>query len=59
MNNPIKVPVPVDVVAAASMKPKTAWEAEKQHNRGIGHLLKATSMHRPTITRSVPHARGR
>ena len=59
MNNPFKVQVPADVAAAASIKPKESREAEKQHNRAIEHRVRTASLHRPTITRSAPHARGR
>ena len=59
MNNPSPVHAPANVVAAASMKMKLAREADKLRNREVGHMLKSTSLHRPTITRSVPHSRGR
>lgn len=55
----IKAEVPPDVVAATAIKPKLPRESLKQHNREIEQRLKAASMHRPTIIRSVPHARGR
>jgi hypothetical protein len=59
MNNPSPAQTPANLITAASMKLKIAREAEKQHNREVGHLLKAASLHRPSITRSVPHVRGR
>jgi len=59
MNNPFKVQVPADVAAAASIKPKDSREFERQHNREIEQRVKHASLHRPTITRSVPHTRGR
>ena len=54
----IKVEVPPDV-AAAAIKPMLPRESYKQHNREIEHRVKAASLHRPMITRSVPHGRGR
>jgi len=59
MNTPSPVHAPANVVAAAAMKMKVSREADKKHNREIGHLVKATSLHRPMITRSMPHVRGR
>jgi histidinol-phosphate/aromatic aminotransferase/cobyric acid decarboxylase-like protein len=59
MNNPFKVQVPAEVAAAASFKPKDSREAERQHNREIEQRVKTAGIHRPMITRSVPHARGR
>jgi hypothetical protein len=59
MNNPTPAQAPANLIAAASMKLKNARQAEKQHNREVGHLLKAASLHRPSIVRSVPHVRGR
>ena len=59
MNNPFQVPVPADLAAAASLKQRNARLVEKQHNRDVGHMLKTASQHRPSITRSVPHVRGR
>jgi hypothetical protein len=52
---------PIAPVAPAIVSPKAkiARGAEKQHNREVGHMLKAASLHRPTITRSLPHSRGR
>ena len=44
---------------AVNPKVKIARGAEKQHNREIGHMLKTASLHRPVITRSLPHSRGR
>ena len=59
----IKVEVPPDVAAAAAaaaaIKPMLPRESYKQHNREIEHRVKAASLHRPMITRSVPHGRGR
>ena len=59
----IKVEVPPDVAAAAAAaaasKPKPPRESYKQHNREIEQRVKSASLHRPTIIRSVPHARGR
>ena len=62
MNNPSPVPTPAKAPGApAVVNPKTkiALGAEKQHNRKVGHMLKAASLHRPMITRSLPHSRGR
>ena len=59
MNNPFQVQAPANEPTATSMKLKTTREAEKQRNREIGHLVKTASQHRPMITRSVPHSRGR
>jgi len=59
MNNPDPVPAPAPVVATPALKAKLVRETGKQRNREVGHLLKSTSLHRPMITRSVPHARGR
>ena len=59
----IKVEVPPDVAAAAeaaaAIKPKLPRESFKLHNREIEQRVKAASLHRPMIIRSVPHARGR
>lgn len=55
----IKAPVPTDVVEAASLRPKLPREAVKQHNREIEQRMKAASLHRPVITRGMPHVRGR
>jgi len=59
MNNPFKIQVPTEVAAAASIKPRESRDAERQHNREIEHRVKTASLHRPTITRSMPHVRGR
>lgn len=65
MNTPSSVPHPASAVTApltaAGVRPQTriALGAEKQHNRDVGHRLKTASLHRPVITRSLPHARGR
>ncbi|MBI4625887.1 MAG: hypothetical protein HY736_22030 [Verrucomicrobia bacterium] len=58
MNNPTQAQTPA-LVPATTPKPKIAWAADKKRNREVGHLLKTASLHRPTITRSMPHARGR
>lgn len=61
MNNPTQLPqlpVPPNLPAIVG-KNKIAWEADKKRNREVGHMLKAASLHRPTITRSLPHSRGR
>lgn len=59
MNNPFQVQAPTGDLTIAAMKIKSAREAEKQHNREIEHRVRTASLHRPMITRSVPHARGR
>jgi hypothetical protein len=59
MNNPNQVPAPANITGANTPKTKIAWEADKKHNREVGHMLKTASLHRPTITRSLPHSRGR
>jgi hypothetical protein len=59
MNTPSPVPAPANVASTITLKTKLAREADRQRNREIGHLLKTASLHRPTINRSVPHARGR
>ena len=59
MNKPSPAQTPANLIAAASQKLKIARQVEKQHNREVGHMLKTASLHRPSITRSVPHVRGR
>lgn len=59
MNTPSLLQVPANIAAAANLNPKFARGADKKHNREIGHQLKAASLHRPAIIRSVPHVRGR
>jgi hypothetical protein len=59
MNNPSPIPVPADAAAIAALSKKAAREANKLRNREVGHQLKMASLHRPMVTRSVPHARGR
>ncbi len=59
MNNPSPIQVPASVAALTGVKMKLAREANQLRNREVGHMLKAASLHRPMITRSVPHARGR
>ena len=58
MNNPSLAQAPANVTAD-TMKMKIAREADKKRNREVSHLLKTASLHRPVITRSVPHVRGR
>ena len=59
MSNPSPIPIPANVADAAGLKMKLAREANMKRNREIGHMLKTASLHRPSITRSVPHVRGR
>lgn len=61
MNNPTQLPqlpVPPNLPVIVG-KNKIAWETDKKRNREVGHMLKTASLHRPTITRSLPHSRGR
>ena len=58
MNNPSPAQAPANVTAD-SQKIKVTREADKKRNREVSHLLKTASLHRPVITRSVPHVRGR
>lgn len=59
MNNPSLVQPPPNVIAVATLKIRATREADKQRNREVGHFLKAAAMHRPIVSRSLSHARGR
>lgn len=56
---PIKVEVPADLVEAVSHKPRLPQENLRQHNHATEQRVKAANLHRPVVTHSLPHARGR
>jgi hypothetical protein len=61
MNNPLPDQGPSKIAGLPAVSPKTkiALGAAKQHNREIGHFVKAASMHRAMPARSLSHSRGR
>ncbi|HVZ63061.1 MAG TPA: hypothetical protein VG936_00625 [Lacunisphaera sp.] len=59
MNPLVKVQPPANEITTTAVKPLTARGWEKQRNREVEQRLKGSVSHRPTVIRSLPHARGR
>lgn len=59
MNPLVKIQPPANEIATPGLQPPTARAWEKQRSRETENRLKLATLHRPTIIRSQPHARGR
>lgn len=58
MNNPNPTPTPAHA-PVIDLKSKLSPNPDRNRNREVAQRLKAASLHRPAITRSQPHSRGR